>query len=572
VVRALAAVDRLADGYVGALAALDPIAATQMGVGGQDRRLTDYSPEGHDARASLARRTLRESAAIAPLGRRESVALALLTERLNAQLALHDAGLTKAALNTVACPVQHLRTVFAQMPGRTAEDWATIGHRLRELPGALSGLSRSLASAARDGHVVARAEVLRVADQCAHVSGDNPHELSEFEAFAANAWRVEGAPVGEIQAAARSAADAFGEFAAFLRTDLAPSARECDGVGEDDYRLWLRYFLGADLDPYECYAWGLAELDRLETEARQLAHRIAPGCSPHEVADRLDHDPALQVHGCEAYLRWLQDKTDDAVAYLAAEHFEISPPAARLDCLVSAEPSVPAFYTAPSAGFARPGRLWWAVAGEGPFSTWRDITRIHHEGAPGHHLQRSTLVARADRLNAFQRLAGEVAAHGEGWAVYAEGLMADWGRVTDDAHRFGLMDGHLLRAARVVVDIGLHLALPVPGAGPAGQRWTPEYAVDFLRGRTTAGAQCAREVHRCLGWPGQAPSYKLGERAWLAARAAAEGRLGAGFDLAAFHRDALELGPMGLDLMESSTGLAATDHVAPSGHGSRENR
>jgi uncharacterized protein (DUF885 family) len=220
-----------------------------------------------------------------------------------------------------------------------------------------------------------------------------------------------------------------------------------------------------------------------------------------------------------------------------------------LECMISMEPGVPAFYTPPSSDFARPGRLWWAMPDEGPFPTWRDATRIHHEVAPGHHLQRAAVIQVGDRLNTFQRSIAGVDGHGEGWAVYAEDLMAQWGHLDDDGFHFGLLDGHLLRGARVVVDIGLHLALPVPDSD-GEQYWTPEYAADFLASRTTTSRpQCQSEVFRYLAWPGQAPSYKLGARAWHGARDEVRGRLGSRFDLRVFHREALALGPVGLSLL-----------------------
>ena len=541
--------DQISDGYVAALAALDPIAATLMGLPGHDNRLPDYSPEGHDARAELARQTLRWVSAITPVDRRERLAAAVLTERLTAQLTLDEAGLTESALNTVSCPVQSLRTIFAHMPTQTAEEWAAIRDRMARIAEALSGIRRSLERAAARGQVAPRDEVRRVAAQCSFWAGVNSNDLSPFEAFAAYAWRVKNLPVAPIQAAAVAAARAFGEFAEFLRRDLVPMAPEADAVGTEPYELWLRYHLGADANPLECYAWGLAELERVTAQTRALARRITPGASPAEVAAQLDADPRYQARSPEAYLEWLQHRADEAVRYLAGTHFDITPQMAVLECVSSMEPEVPVFYTAPSADFRRPGRICWTIPAGGSFPTWRDQTRIHHEGAPGHHLQRATLVDQNVPLNAFQRLAGEVAGHGEGWAVTAENLMAQWGRLDDDACHFGLLDGHLLRSARVVVDIGLHLALPVPD-GVAGQRWTPEYAMEFLIARTTTSRpQCRHEVHRYLAWPGQAPSYKLGERAWHGAREEVRSHLGSRFSLRDFHRAALGLGPVGLDLL-----------------------
>jgi uncharacterized protein (DUF885 family) len=164
----------------------------------------------------------------------------------------------------------------------------------------------------------------------------------------------------------------------------------------------------------------------------------------------------------------------------------------------------------------------------------------------------ATAVFEAARLNRFQRLLAWVPGHGEGWALYAERLMREFGYLDDDADLFGMLDAHLFRAARVIVDIGMHLKLPIPaGTGfHEGERWTPELGLKFMTTRTITDPVAVRdEIDRYLGWPGQAPAYKLGERLWLSAREDIRARHGAAFDLKRFHMEALRMGPMGLDTL-----------------------
>jgi uncharacterized protein (DUF885 family) len=120
-----------------------------------------------------------------------------------------------------------------------------------------------------------------------------------------------------------------------------------------------------------------------------------------------------------------------------------------------------------------------------------------------------------------------------------------------------MLDWQLIRAARVVVDIGMHLELPIPprsGFHP-GEIWTPALGLEFLLTRTiTDPALCRDEIDRYLGWPGQAPSYKAGERVWLQCREAARKRHGSAFDEKAFHREALNLGGMGLGPLAAELG------------------
>ena len=198
-----------------------------------------------------------------------------------------------------------------------------------------------------------------------------------------------------------------------------------------------------------------------------------------------------------------------------------------------------AYYTAPSENLTRPGRTWWPLGGRQRFSTWNELTVVFHEGVPGHHLQEgAAAIAGLSRYtkNSF------VSGHGEGWALYAERLADELGWFSSlPGTRLGMLAGSAVRAARVVIDIGVHLDLPMPD----GSRWTFEKACSVLRDRGRAEEyRVLPEVTRYFGWPGQAPSYKLGERAWLAARADAQRK--PGFDLKRWHTAALSLGPIGL--------------------------
>ena len=195
--------------------------------------------------------------------------------------------------------------------------------------------------------------------------------------------------------------------------------------------------------------------------------------------------------------------------------------------------------------------MWWAVEpGRTTFSTWRETSVVYHEGVPGHHLQIATAVYRKDTLNDYQRLLAGTSAHAEGWALYAERLVRELGYLRNDGQLLGLLESQMFRAARVIVDIGMHLELEIPaGTGfHEGERWTSELGLEFLLTRTiTDDAHCRDEIDRYLGWPGQAPSYKVGERIWIAGRDAARHRHGDAFDLKAFHTAALNMGGMGLD-------------------------
>jgi uncharacterized protein (DUF885 family) len=197
--------------------------------------------------------------------------------------------------------------------------------------------------------------------------------------------------------------------------------------------------------------------------------------------------------------------------------------------------------------------MWWSVPeGVTDFSTWRELSIVYHEGVPGHHLQVAQTVYRRDLLNRWRRLGSWTAGHGEGWALYAEWLMADLGFLDEPGDFLGMLDSQSLRAARVVLDIGVHCGFDAP-AEVGGGSWDYDKAWRFLTAHASSAHELLRyELDRYLGWPGQAPAYKLGERLWLQLRDEVRRREGDAFDLRGFHRRALDIGSVGLDVLRGA--------------------
>lgn len=546
-------VRRICDRYVDEIAAADPVDATFIGVTGYDDQLTDYSPAGYAARAAIAARALADIEAAEPADDTERAAKAVFTERIGLILEIHEAGLDAASLNVIESPVQHLRMVFDLMPTETASDWATIAARMAKVPEALDHLRASLLAAADAGRVSALRQVSKVAEQAETWAGLK-EDTGFFSALVAGATAADEKVRAELEHAARAAQEAYAEFAGFLRAELAPLAPVKDAVGEEVYKLWSRVFTGATFDLQEAYTWGWAEFSRIEAEMREVAGRIKPGATLAEAAAVLDADPKYVVRGRSEFQAWMQNISDNALKSLRGKHFDISDRVMELECKI-APPGGPvgAYYTAPSEDFSRPGRMWWSLPqGKDEFTTWREVSTVYHEGAPGHHLQIATAVDQSASLNKYQRLMALTSGHAEGWALYSERLMEDLGFLSDDGELFGMLSEQLFRAARVIVDIGMHLELEIPaGTGfHEGERWTPELGLEFMLTRTiTDPAHVHDEIDRYLGWPGQAPSYKLGERLWLTARDEARARQGDAFDIKQFHTRALALGGMGLDTL-----------------------
>jgi uncharacterized protein (DUF885 family) len=542
-------VDDLASAYVDDVAALDPISATAMGIAGHDHELPDLSPDGHAAREALARAAYAAVAAAEATDEREQVAKDAFLERTGLELEIIDAGLARSELSVISGWSNAIRESFDLMPTATQEDWENIGSRLLAVPQALADHRATLLDEAGRGRVVARRQYV---EQAAQIAGwVRGSFFGNLVTPAPTALRA------ELDGAAAAAASAYAEFGRFLTEEMAPRGREADGVGREHYALASRQFLGAAVDLEATYAWGWEELARIEEDMAATAGRIVAGGSVADVVAALDADPARDLGSREAFAAWMQAKSDEIVSGFDGVHFDIDPAIRRLECRVAPVNDGGAWYTPPSEDLTRPGTMWFSFTDDHAiFSTWRETTTVFHEGVPGHHLQCAQAVLRADLLNRWQRLMCWVSGHGEGWALYAERLMDELGFFADAGDRLGFLDMQGFRAARVVVDIGVHLGLTVP-ANPwnwrAGETWTAELVLEFMRAHSRMDdGSLRREVNRYLGWPGQAPSYKVGERIWLEARAEAAARAGAAFDLKAFHTAALDLGSLGLDPLKAA--------------------
>lgn len=538
------AVDHLIDAYLDDYVALDPATATFVGIPGHEAELPDLSPDGLAGVSALRQRTLRALAEATPQDAVDRVTVAAASERLSVEEQIRELGAEDSSLNVTASPLQSVRMVFDLMATSTSDDWATIATRLGKVPAAIDGYIASLRAAAARGDVSPRRQVEACLAQCDKNTGPGGF-------FARLAAKGPEAQRADLDRGAQAASDAYAGLRAFLADELLPVAPERDAVGAERYAAFSRSFLGSAVDLEETYIWGQKELARITELMTQTAARIKPGASIREAMAHLDNDAKLQ--GTDALQAWMQEKSDAAVEALADTHFDIPAPIRTLECRIAPTTTGGMYYTNPSEDFSRPGRMWWSVPdGVTEFSTWRELSVVYHEGVPGHHLQIAQTVYRRDLLNRWRRLGCWVSGHGEGWALYAEWLMADLGYLDDPGNFLGMLDSQSLRAARVVLDIGIHCGFDAP-AEVGGGAWTYDKAWQFLTAHSSNPAPLLRyELDRYLGWPGQAPAYKIGERLWLSLRDEVRRHEGDAFDLKAFHRRALDIGSVGLDVLHAA--------------------
>jgi uncharacterized protein (DUF885 family) len=505
---------------------------------------------------------------VEPADERERVAKEAMQERLGLGLERYDAGIVTSEVNVISGALHAVRGVFDLMSVEGEEAASAIAARMAGVPAALAQAQRTLRESAAHGHLSSRHQMLAVAQQCdTWVAADGDDFWPGLAGRVAAATALPDTLVDDLERGAAVARQATADFARFIRDEMAAIAPERQAVGREKYQLASRYFLGATVDLDETYAWGLAELERIQEQMGVVAQAIVPGGSIAEAIAALNTDPARQIAGKEAFRDWMQELADRAISELHGTHFDIPEQVRRIECCLAPTSDGGIYYTGPSEDFTRPGRMWWAVPqGVDSFATWQEVTTVYHEGVPGHHLQIGQTAVRADLLNRWQRLLCWCSGHGEGWALYSERLMDDLGYLDDPGDKMGMLDAQSLRAARVVVDIGMHLELEIPPdnrLGPfengkptafhPGERWTPQLGWEFMRAHCSMTDENLRfELNRYLGWPGQAPSYKVGERIWLQARDDAKARKGDAFDLKAFHRAALDLGALGLDPLRAA--------------------
>lgn len=548
--RAQTQIDTIANNHYERMLELSPETATIAGRKGRETEYDDYSPAGISLTIQAIKDTLDALENATVQDEVDEVTLDAMRERLGLSLELHEAGLDAWEINNLASPVQGIRSIFDLMGRETAEDWKNLSGRMGNVPDAINGYIETLEAYRAKGSVAAKRQVETAIEQTSAYIADDGFFAQLTEEIIKNAPELEE----EARINGKRAIIGYSELNTYLSEALLPQAPAEDAVGRERYSLYSRQFLGSAVDLDETYAWGVEELDRIIAEQKKVAQEIKPGATIEEAKEILDNDPERTLHGTDALREWMQSLSDAALNFLADDYFEIGGPMRELECMIAPTQEGGIYYTPPAADWSRPGRMWWSVPpGEETFGAWRETSTVYHEGTPGHHLQEAVATAMADTMNQWRANGVWVSGHGEGWALYAERLMEELGYLSDPGDRMGMLDAQRLRAARVVFDIGVHCGLEIPERwakelGVEGGTWTAETGKKFLDiNLDLTDGQRDFEYVRYLGWPGQAPSYKVGQRIWEQLR---EDARAAGVSDKDFHTRALMLGSVGLDTLK----------------------
>ncbi len=544
----------LSDRAVDALAALDPIYATNMGIAGFDDQWTDLSPAGMAAQREFFAQLLADARRCPTPDRRSDVAAKVLVAECERTIAEIDAGDWQLDLNNIVSPWQSIRTVFDVSPMVTAADWSAITTRLETIDHALANYRTALEAGQANARTPARRQVETAIEQGRQAAGDGSSFDTLLQFF--DDARPTGGDRDRLVTAINHAKKSYGEMTDWFESVYLPDASEVDGVGLERYVRSAAQFLGETIDPAATYAWGWSEIARISDQLSDVCGRIDPDRSIEEVLELLMTDPDRAAHDVEEFIALMQARQEQALDQLAGTHFDVDERIRTIEVKVAPPGGAAApYYTGPSEDFSRPGRVWYPVDDREQFPLFEEITTAYHEGFPGHHLQVGWQNAMGDDLSRYHRNLVWYSGSGEGWALYAEHLMGELGFFEKPDYEVGLLMSQMFRSCRIVIDIGLHLGLTIPADAPfhPGEAWTFELAVEMMR--TVAHqpeAMATSEIIRYLGWPGQAISYKLGERAILDLRAEMEARAAAAakdFDRKQFHAEVLSVGSIGLDLM-----------------------
>lgn len=531
----------ISDEYIDALGRMSPMSATALGIPGYDHLLDDLSIAAETKAADYRREVLARVNAMEPIDDIDRIAREVLIERIESSLNLFDSKEAFITYGPIANPVANIRSTFTLMSTEGDEAVANITARLLAMGSALDSWKSTIEDMQALGKGTARRQVLGVAQQLTvYGSGgyaDMAHSIDPDKKYP------------DLHLAALSAEAASLSMAAWMKDVHAPRSLDVDAVGAQRYAPWARFFTGADLDLRSTYEWGIEDLNQINARMYKAAEKLGlAGKSLKEVAEYCETAELHSIQGEEALLAKLIEFTEQAIARLDGVYFDIDPRIKFCDARIAPEGSAAApYYMPPSEDLVRPGTTWYPTLGHTRFNFWHIASTWYHEAVPGHHLQCATATIEKDRLTRFQRTEAWISGYGEGWALYAERFMDELGAFEDPAFELGYLSGQALRAARIIVDIGMHCGYE----DFEGKVWDADSAFNLLVERALLAPDFAKsEVDRYLGWPGQAISYKVGERVWLRVREDAKARLGDNFDIKAWHNYALKVGPMGLDPFE----------------------
>ncbi len=525
-------VKALADDFLDRLCDICPLEASEEGFSDFDDRIGDLSPKKYDRLHDLAQSTLYLIGTCAINDFHDQLCADVLSDYCRDIIVEYEALDWVRCINVINNPLDTIQSTCYNIDESDPAAVAKRDKKIKEVPAALLSFRDTLLFGVEHDCLPRRTQLIHIAHNCALTAND-PLFIST------------------------PARQAFLTFGAFLTDEIIPASIDHDAVGRELYTRASARHLGKIIDIDETYQWGWNEIHSILHEIDDVIAVINPGGTYQETVDLVVRDESRTAHSPKELQEFLQGLLDESITQLNGTHFDIDPRLLKVEaCLIDEAGSSAMYYSTPSDDFSRPGRTYYPVNGKRTFPLWEEVTTCYHEGLPGHHLHIGMIKCLGDDLSRFQKTMAANTGESEGWALYAERLMVELGFNNDPVYIFGMLNASLFRATRVVMDIGLHCELEIPHDAPEiyprGHVWNKQLAIDVLTDIIGVDESYAKdEVHRYLGWIGQAISYKIGERTIRDLREQEKKRLGADFSLKDFHSRILGYGHVGLGRLES---------------------
>ena len=536
-------VNELADRFWEAILELNPTTATVYGDERFADRLEDPSPAGRAKARALLERTKREAAAISADG-------LSIEERITRDMlvVIADLGIEEddqriyqlKVVDQIGGPQTILPQLTQFQPADTPERLEKFLARLRAYPAFMAANADILREGLASGLTAPRIVAERTIQQLERLLAI-PIEQAIIPSMVTVASEAERERIREVVRDEVYPADAA--FLETLRGEYLPGTRVDPGLwsapkGESLYRTQMRSWTTLDLEPEAVHQIGMEELEAIEHGRREIARAAGFGDDTKAYRAALNGDPQNTPRSKDELIERAREDIERAMA-IAPRYFGTLP---RAGCDVRAveefkERDAPfAYYFPPSIDGSRPG-IYYANGYDLPSRKYSKLaSTTYHEAVPGHHFQ-ITLEMENPNLITFRRLGARIVggAYVEGWGLYSEKLADEMGLFRNDGERFGMLDAVAWRAARLVVDTGLHAL-----------RWDRQRSIDFLLEAGLSETDASIETDRYIAWPGQALTYMIGCREIEKLRREIAARDGSGFDLRVFHDAVLGHGSLPL--------------------------
>jgi uncharacterized protein (DUF885 family) len=526
--------------------------ATAIGDNRYNSRLSDESAEAVEAEFEQSREFLSRFEAIDPAGLppQDGLSRELMIRDLTLELDGARFKDWEMPVDQRDGPQVDFTDLITITPFNNARDYENYLSRLQQIPRVFEQVTANMKQGLRDGLMPPRYLLEKVAPEAQDVASKNGEESPFYKPLKQFPSGITEADQNRLRQDAlkiisQEIIPAYQRFAVFVRDDYAPHGRIEPGVwslpdGDARYRYAIRRMTTTDLSPDQIHEIGLQELHKTEAEmlavARKFGFNDLASFNQHIKNDRkLYATSSRQL--LDLYSKYVRDMEPQLPNYFGrlpkAGLVAIPMQSAR------AQNGVPADYTPGAADGSRPGHI--------NVNEWDPEHRLllnveaiaYHEGIPGHHLQIS-LAQELTGLPAFRRF-GNYTAFIEGWAFYAERLAKEMGEYQDPYSEYGRLENEMWRDIRLVVDTGVH-----------AKHWSRDQMVDYIHQYTAMDEpNIQTEVDRYIGWPGQALAYKLGQLEILKLREEARQKLGAKFDIRAFHDAVLDNGPLPLNMLDT---------------------